>query len=670
MDRRPSSEGILEVREVDPDDNLALSRRTGSLRTAARTQSLGIQAEADGAFGFYTQFLDNTNGITIGLSARTYALEADGETETLFHVAPESSASYGIFVEWVRVSAASYSLRIRNTNFSAVSVTDDITGLMPGTHHIALRIPSAAVGSATVYTGLSTASVTCDQAGTAGMLYLLGNPDKPAKASSARSVLSNLAIYDTALADPTTLFGDRSPAAANLVAHFLLDGKDGIIEAPSSGTGYFALCRCAPSVVDGATQFIRWSGALRIDQNIELEQFWSTRLNAAGQTDFALHIKGRYDDGFPGRDQYLIDYGDMLKVWVDSATDRLWMEYNGQQLGSNPGFPLTAGTNFEAFIGRDDSNLYVITDGNTATASVAVERPFLDFSDVPDFIIGTIANPTNTHEGFAGALETVALWNRWVSDDVGAERAIFYLDLTDSFLDLSPNKLSAAADRLAWTGGLSFWAPGPIQDATYVGVEAGVALAESGAEAARIFRALGSDLTGERVGFRSFVASGGTAHLIDNEAGRMRSMGIEQPSVRPSLQTIGPGVLDGVVGYGIRLISVDGTHGPVRRLDPLDATGGQKVLIGSSGGSLLSELGESYIELPFSTAASAQWQKATSLGNGAFVHEVYAQLPTVDDDTTEELVFDRGLKNGSGSAVMGARADSRATSLDPGATDW
>lgn len=645
--------------ETDPNFVHEQQRRQGSLRQSQYAPAPGYVFTGRASRAQYDRTVAGASAFTVGFSLLTGDIATVGGEVPLVTLrasrdASTTTDSFRLYLK--RASLSSYVLGIKAIDGTPATVSDETFAVTVDTaYDLAFRWNGADL---TVTDGTTTKTVTPAGAFT-GPYYLDIGGDKftSVKAKSRDIVIANVGVDATYISDTSTIFGVRDPGVYD--GYWTLDGTEAAgILAADEGTGFLLGYPAAPQLVSSALQFSSESGAFQIEHTPEYDRFFQTTLKSVGDSKFTFTIKGTRGVD-TNRNVILLDYGDLARVEIlnSAGSEYVRFTYNGTAVTTS--VAVGTGTAFEIFAGRDGADLFlqVATTVGTATAPAV---PYLDLARIPNLYVGAEEDPA-ADTRYLGNLTKFALWPAAVKRDVGADAALFYFDFTaaEPVEDTSLNNVPAALIPHTAEGGGPLYAAGPLSDATFPAVVGGSVLGRSGPVGYdnRLARRIGTDAAGLRVGYRGFVASGNRAHVINHELDRTRPLGLPKPGADVTVQAVGTGALDGAYLYGYQWESADGTLGPVKRLQPVVATDGSRVILGSSdgaGGTVGSELDETFgRNYPTSAGAGDRfgmdWDAAPA--DGTYTTEVRGRFVDMDDDDLEELVHHRGVTANDGSYV-------------------
>ena len=646
-----SGEALYALYENDPDYVHEKRRRPGSLRQAVYANALGIRAPGRAA----RLQLDRTQAVAGGFTCYLSILSGDlfelSEAYPLVtlrasRTASTSTDSFKLYIK--RASATSYVLCISATNGTPTTTSDETFSLNINT---AYSLSFRWDGTVLRLTDNTTTKTITPGGAFTGPYYLdiAGDKFTSDKPRANHPVISNFSFDPTYISQLPADLSDRSPAGVDY--HWELDGADGgSILAADTGTAYFLGFPAAPQLVDSALQFSSESGALQIEHSTDMDQFWQTSIKSVGRENITFYLKGTRGQE-AGREVVLLDYGDLAKITIGSD-NRVNFTYNGTTITSAnaDASKIVAGEAFTIIAGRDGTSLGLTIDAETIVTGTAPAVPYLDLERISNIYVGADEDPA-VDKFFLGNLTKFALWPFATRKDAGADLATFYYDFTgDQIEDSSLNGVPAFPIPHTDEAGEPIFAVGPLDDAYHVAVEGGEVIAHSGPLDFdnSLRKRIGSDVSSLRVGNRSFLTSGNRAHVVNHLLDRTRPLGIPKPGADVTVQAVGTGALDGAYSYGYQFLSADGTVGPLKRLQPIAATDGARVILGSSDGNENesgTELDESYMtnyesgDTPGGDRVKVAWDGAPTAG--LYPTEVRARLKDITEDDLKEKVHHR-----------------------------
>lgn len=657
MDQAGNARGgaaLYALYENDPEYIHEKRRRHGSIRQSRYAPALGLAAPGRAARAQVDQSFAVSGGWTIYLSLMTgdlFELNTAYPLVTLRADRTGASLTDSFQLYAIRTGATTYRLGIKATNTTPTATSDQTFSISVNTdYHLAFRWD----GTVLRLTDNTTTKTITPGGSFTGPYFvdICGDKYTSAKPKANPPVIANFAFDTSYISLVPSDLSARSPSTDY---YWRLDGQAaGNIISADTGSAYLLGFPAAPQLVDSALRFSSESGALQIEHSADFDRFWQTSTRSVGQESMTFHLSGTRGPE-SARNVVLLDYGDLIKVEI-LATNYVRMTYNGTAV-TDATTQITSGTAFSIFAGRSGANLalQVATTLNTGTAPAV---PFLDFSRITNLYLGADEDPSLDTQ-FLGSLTTFALWPFATRKDAGADLATFYYDFTGGQIeDSSLNGVPAVALEHTSESGGPVFKPGPIDDAQHVAVEGGAVMAHSGPLGFdnSMTKRMGSDTASLRVGYRSFVSSGNRAHVVNHDLSRTRPLGLPKPGADVTVQAVGTGALDGVYAYGYQFESADGTVGPVKRLQPVVATDGARVILGSSDGAeneIGTELDESYGSnyLTGDTPAAGDrfelaWDGAPTAGT--YTAEVRARLADITEDDLKEKVYHRAVTAADG----------------------
>ena len=645
---RTGTNPLLNRREVDPDmPRGEVHRRTGSERQAEFGDALGITLPGQGYLSSESA-IDTSAGFTLGFSLRHGSIAAASGSYNIIQLHTDAADYYRVYLK--RSVANGYEI-VLAAEGSGGKLEDAGTVVELSDADYVLRLTGTTL---TLYDGTTTLTVDTSSLGTISSskpLYVLGLPADTDKAEGTLPVLANLGYSESYVADASTVLGVRGALDTN----WYLDGsQDASAQVAEGGTLVLRSNPGRPVQRSGNMLFGGHTGAFFVPHTGTLDRYFQTALRSTAEDTWSLVIEA--DRGAEvSRDMVLADYGDLLKVTVLAAGSVEFVT-NGQTLTTST-TNLLANQAFTVAVGRrgDTRFLEVVAPAGTEpveNSGTEMFPPYLDFSRTPDLYIGSDEDPST--DAFAGTIDSIALYPFETRRQVDKSLASFYFDFSSgSSLDVSLNNLPGFGVTNADLDGEPVYAPGPITDEPWRAVAGGAAISGSGPAGytSSLARRIEDGPTSARIGPLTFVTSDGRVHAIDSDKERARTLGLPAPSAVVSTKAIGPGVIDGCVAYGYQAVSYNGTFGPVMRLDPVNATGGQKVILGSTsttGGDTDSELGETYGQTGRLSAAADRFEasNASALTVGdVHTFEQHFRLPDWDDDDFKETIWMRGARS-------------------------
>lgn len=644
-------EALYGLYEVDPEFIHEKRRRGGSLRQGAYANALGLKAPGRAARAQVDRTVDVAAGFTIYLSVLSGDLFELNEAYPLVtlrasRAGSTSTDSFKLYLK--RTGATTYRFGISATNGTPTATSDETFAVsINAAYNLAFRWD----GTVLRLTDNTTTKTVTPGGSFTGPYYvdIAGDKMTTDKPKANPPVIAAFSL-DTSYISQVP--ADLS-ARHQLDYYWSLDGGDGgSILAADAGTAYLLGFPAAPQLVTDALQFSSESGALQIEHSTDFDDFWQTSLKSVGRDSVTFYLKGTRGQE-AGREVVLLDYGDLAKITIGSD-NRVNFTYNGTTVTSAnaDASKIVAGEAFTIIAGRDGTSLGLTIDTETPVTGTAPAVPYLDLERISNIYLGADEDPAaDTH--YLGNLTKFAMWPFATRKDAGADLATFYFDFStgDLIEDSSLNSVAAVTVPHTDEGGEPMFAVGPIDDAPHRAAEGGVVIADSGPLSYdnSLRKGFGADTAGIRVGYRSFLTSGDRAHVVNHNLERTRPLGIPKPGADVTVQAVGTGALDGAYSYGYQHVSADGTVGPLKRLQPIAATDGARVILGSSDGNENesgTELDESYgvNALDGDTLAATDrfeipWDGTPTAGT--YPTEVRARLSGITEDDLKEKVHHR-----------------------------
>lgn len=679
---------VLLRQEVSPDSTLKLERRTGSVRVARYGRALGAVVDGNAAEGrwFKEASISLATGFTLGFSLRAGdILEATGSLPLVTLERSDGDMAQVLLIRdsaglKLQMSATEGGGSTLSSNSGTLSALDEI--------HVALRYDPTTgeleldtSGDLTTDLALSISALTLG--GTAYSLHVLGDPlQTSAKPLHRSCVISNLVRYTTRVADVTDFLNTRTPSGSP-VDHFKLTGRTGLLGGNLGSSSKPLLAHPAPPQLgSGLLHFNGTSSAERVELVSEVEQLFATNTRSVADTGFTFYLKGTREKLGTG-EEVILHFGDLAKLVIVATSGLVQFSYNGTDIITTTA-AIAAEQAYEIWFGRDGNTLQLkVVASSTETVSTSSNdllAPTLDFSRIPKLWIGSDEDDTLDTK-YGGSLEIVALFKEPVLFNPGTgPSSLFYVDtgeLSDGWAveDQGPLNVGMTHVIHSQVDGNAAYAPGAMSDSDHVAVLGGEVMARGevvGYPVAgqRFSKQLSTDAVAIRFGQHTMITSGNRLHLADSRKKTVRPLGVPKPSAEVSTLSLAPGVMGGAVSYGYRSVTRDGTHGPVRRLDPVIAETAAKVLLGSSsgvGGDNDSELGETYLQTK-TTGRSCLEYASTSAAPFSTGDElplsIHARVPDFDVDNIKELVWSRGIKSTQASDVMHFTTKQTGLSID------
>lgn len=691
---------VLLKQEVAPEDILAVTRRTGTIRQDYYTNSLGamIVGKDKRSCWYPSTHLDrpDQNSWSVGCSVKfgqlhwvtaDYGLDtATAQPLITVRSLTTPGNSFELFTAGM---GADTRLKMKCTvaGGSPVSVysgtgavralgsTDSLVFEWDHSNEI-LRVKTKGGTTDAEVISLDCTSLAT-QPNEKYVVELLGYGGVAAdKESHTEHVISNATIYTAYLDDSAiaALHEDRTPAVSNLKHHFKLN-EGGKVALDSKGSSPHVLFSdpSAPEVVSNSYLFNGRTSALRVQLTSELQNFYISTGNNNPRVGFSGFIKFTPLQDPSIGEQILVDAGGWFQVKVTTAGRiTLTMPANTESDGSTPYFETTtsshhaaivAGTEYTVFFGvfvtgspfstiRVDTAAATGTQKTTGFLGSTYNSPELDFGSPPKVYVGAEASETAT-TNLGAAVARFALYREWLNEDIGVNReSILYLT-GDEFKDKTVQNVAVWPLIHSSVSSTPTYTLGPLEDGLHVGVAGGHVLGEAGVVGLtrgvqRLSRQLKSDADTLRIGSKLLIASNSVGHIVDEQAETVRPYGVPAPARNVSVRASAPGVLHGAASYGYRYVTADGTYGPMERTDPAAITGGLagRFIVGSDAGGG-SEFCETAGKTNINTAESMQAHTATTnpftAGDDICI-EVAAKLEEFDAAESNELVWDRGFK--------------------------
>jgi len=668
---RTGKSPLLNRREVNPDMPLGeVRRRTGSERQAEYGSALGIIMPGQGYLSAESTVATGS-GFTVGFSLDHGDI---AKAEGHYPILKLHSGDTDYYKVYLKRSAANGYQIVLSAEGSASKLESATTVVPESKADYVLRLTGTTL---TLYDGTTTTTVDTSTLGTfvsAKTLYILGDPDTSiTKAEGKYPVIANVGYSESYVSDASTVLGIREA----LDTSWRLDGSamSPSVQMADSGVLTLRSNPGRPAQDSDHMHFGGHTGAFFVRHTSVLDRYFQTALSSTAEDAWSVVIEGDRGTDVSGA-QTLIDYGDFCTVQiqsdgsVDFTTNGVTLSSSTTNLLGNQTFVIAAGRN-------GDSRFLEISapGGDEAVSNSGTEMfpPYLDFSRVPDCYIGASEAPSTG--AFTGTLDSIALYPFETRRQVEKGLASFYYDFASgSSADASLNNIPGFTITNATLDGEPVYAPGPIADEPWRSIAGGVAVSGSGPSGYQTSLAarIEDGPVSSKIGPLTFLTSSSKVHVLDSEKSRARTLGLPAPSAVVSTKAIGPGVLDGCVAYGYQAVSYNGTKGPVMRLDPVDATGGQKVILGSTsvtGGDSDSELGETYGQTGRLSAAADRFEASNSgpltVGEN-HVFEQHFRLPDWDEDNFKETIWMRGARSeaNSSSAHQFWQSNQTALSLD------
>lgn len=672
---RRVSPGILtekpalhEIREADPAESETPTRRVGSVRQTQYTSAAGFAAPGSSYWQLDTNALDvsgQTNGFTIAFQVALGSIqEAAGK---IYLIEGQQKANFAAkdanntFKIWAEKAGGAYTIKANIYDNSGVAGLTGVDALSipttPDTNiKVALRVDGPmGTPEVTLYVDASEDDGTL-ASGTYTMngctLSILGPTASP---EGTITVIDPINIFKNV--DPTSeedwAMASRSPTTTPQI-QLNCDSKAPI--SPATGIGDALPYPSKPLLDEGELRFNGLSGAVRVPFNSVFDRFFTSNLSSVASNVFAFKVTFSREFLTEQRTTTLFEFPGFAKLELEADTGELLFTYSEQtRWETGADFHSDLNTETTVWVGCDGTNLFIYNGTDTATTSAAgTELPFIDHRRIPDLFIGADEDKEND-TNFHGSLLGFSIFDYAATSDDG--EAIFDLQhRADSVEDVSAFNIALALETHAPTSALPSIAPGPVQDADHKAILAGEVLVPAGViGATSTLRAedgiFSKAATGLKLGDKLFLNEpDGALCVADVRRNKLRPLGLPEIGQEVSVRNIrSSGILDGVYQYGARFASGDGTYGPIRRLKPVKALGGTKVVLGTTKegdeDSGKTELGASYglthdgVENYFLFDDDNPGDSNVH-GNSV---EVFAAFPGFND--YEESVFDRYSQN-------------------------
>jgi hypothetical protein len=643
---------IYEKREIDPNAEETV-RRLGSARQAQYAQALGLVSGPKGSFIAYDTELNLGSTWSVGFSLNVGDVAEDtGEWTVLFGGSTATTDLANSFRVYLKRNGADYQVNLTYVDTGS-AVTESVTPITvtPGSNVNILVTKSGTAARLNVGGSLSTMTLAGTYALTTSQVQILGTHKVTTRPKGTPPVLDNLQVWGSVVT--TAEYADRTPTGSPILS-VLPAEIGGYIFEPATSAAPLILHPAPPQLLDSKLYFSGYGGAVRVPFRSVFQRYFQTSTEGASTKKFAFRVKGQRKF-LTSTERTLIDFGSDTEgfcyLTTGATAGKPKFTYNGTTI-TYSGTAIAEDADFSIIVGCDGTDLYMQVDGNEQTAT-APAAPYLDYERIPDLYIGNDEDPAD-ELGFHGYLTAVEFYDYAFREDTTTTAApAFALDVAGDYLrDKSRNRLPVESISHATTEGRPYYAPGPLTDQSFVGVESEIVFGPGALDYDGTYKApLASGLAGVRAGDRAFIHSGDHVHVFNSELSQVRPLGLPIPEADVSVQAVGTGALDGAYDYGYRWVSQDGTFGPLKRLKPVKATGQASVLVGAGdadGEEERRELGESYGLAP---SGSASWFTLTDTADGVAAsgttgHTVESYLRFPDFDDLEEVVSDRGSKGG------------------------
>lgn len=663
---------ILLKQEVSPEDILAVTRRTGTVRQAYQAKSLGAMIEglAMEACWFATSTLQMNASWSIGFSVKFGKLlrsNTSAESLPLITVRniQDPDEAFELYSTWegdlVMKSSHTTSATSSNGSARALDSTDSIVFQYDHSNDV-LRVKTK---------GGETITLTGDRGVNTSEKFVIeilghGNNSATPKLPHIPHKISNVTVYTSYLSDSdiTALYENRSPSATNLKHHFKLS-EGGRVEADAkSGSAHYLVTDPGkPEIVNSSYAFNGRSSALRFNLTPDMEQYFTVPSRSLFKTDYSIYFAGTVLKDPALGAQVLADLGDLGQLGVNTS-NQLTFTVGGATVTFTSA-TISAGTAFTASAGiLDSSGIQVrwvkLNTGAAATSNISTSyvAPELDIANPPKFYIGAEASESAT-TNFSGACTRFAFYDGYVDADVGAgQDALLYLTGED-FKDKSSKNTAVWPLVHSSISANPTYSVGPLSDGEHVSTVGGQILGEAGVigltrGVQRMIKKFKSDADALRIGDKLLIASNSVGHIVDETAETVREYGIPAPARDVSTKSSAPGVLEGAASYGYRFVTADGTYGPMRRLDPVaitSGTAGRFVLGSSSGGNAeFSETsGLTHKSTTEGMMANSGGESNPFTNNDEAAIEVLAKVGEYDIEEIKETVYDGSMQNAAAS---------------------
>jgi len=684
---------VLLKQEVAPEDILAVTRRTGTIRQDYYTNSLGAMIVGkDKRSCWYpsTHLTSNSASWSIGCSLTFGGLHrvlyagthADATALPIITVrslatpakAFELFAADNADTTTLKMKASDGSTTVYSSTGAAraLSSTDSLVFQWDHSNEI-LRVKTK--GGTTSAEVISLDCSTLTVPGDKYVVELLGSgvvaEDKEVH---SEHIISNVTIYTSYLDDTAigNLHEDRTPADSGLKHHFKL--SEGGMVAPDSKTDHVLFSDPSPpEIASGQYLFNGRTSALRVQLTAEMENFFSATGNNNPKVGFGGFIRFTPLQDPSIAEQILVDAGDWFQVklttagvitYSSTANSFTQTTTTGQQPGN---VALAVGTEYTVFFGILPGEAVSPTENAQCMLRVdtAAEKgdqdfgaiaeyvpPELDYGNPPKIYVGAEATETAA-TNLGGGVSRFALYREWIQEDIAVNRdSIIYLTGKE-FKDQSSQNTAVWPLIHSSISSTPTYTLGPLEDGLHVSVAGGHVLGEAGIVGLtrgvqRMSHQLKSDADTLRIGDKLLIASNKVGHIVDESAETVRPYGVPAPARNVSVRASAPGALRGAASYGYRYVTGDGTYGPMERTDSAAITNGLagRFIVGSDAGGG-SEFCQTSGKTNTGTTESMQAHTTTAnpftAGDDICI-EVAAKLEEFDPAESNELVWDRGFK--------------------------
>ena len=738
LGRSSSPQAVFERRDVDPTSPV-FKRRHGSVRkTNTQPNLLGITSTAlSGSQSkanhvgdvrvdrdFYAS--SPTSGIhlkadkewtlifSVALTAPTSTIADQGFPVFQFLIPGETpDVKTGIRAYIIYDGSSSFSLKLYDSaHTSGGVVTHTIGGA--GNYHIAvMRHTDDKISFYSNDVGDDDPGELSDKSGstffaggdgTGTELAFLGQVPTAAAANSFDTVvLANAMLYDTAMTavQINGVEADTTPAdvsAIKLLWHETFNNGGDLLtyeDSAQSVTTNSYLAPTLPTASDSAIHF-GGKGTAEIPYYLDFDIFYWTPGAQSVSLEWIFQIELTLPAILEDATVFEFERLCRLEIYTTGGNKRFkaTLHTDNDTAGAvvaYSGADLAGGQTYQLFIGRSaDEDSYIQLGVNTtptgsrATADLA--NPLLyDYKDSLNFIIGA-GTSTVTPSPFRGKIKRFVFTESSTLQWHEKRDSIFYYDdssiVGDELRDLGPRSIHGVlGTRIDATA--PEYTEGPIPGGSYVAATGGYTFTNFSPDityTGRIKKAILKDVTAQRVGDRAFFVSNQQAYIANDTDKTFRPLGLPRPATKVSCIPTGIGPIDGVVAYGYRWVTKDGTPGPTFRLDPLDARGSVNVFLGAVNGKLPPDSpfgltwgecqGSNEGDPPGRGDASASTNESfvffdkkqgaeatrllhdTTAGNDKTITaEVALRLPEVGDINVQEEVWEQGVERVKSSGV-------------------
>ena len=637
LGRSSSPQAVFERRDVDPTSPV-FKRRHGSVRkTNTQPNLLGItstalsgsQSKANhvGDVRVDRDFHDTlpadkqwTIIFSVSLTEPTSKLADQGfPVLQLLRPAEAVADDKGLRVYIIYDGTAGsnhFSLKLFDSNHSNGVVTHTIGGA--GDYHIGLvrdtddkigfyknTVGATSAGSAVSKSGSAFFDASGDGAGTE--LSFLGQVPTAAAANSFDTVvLANAMLYEAEMtaAQIFTVESDVPPAdvgSNELLWYESFNNGGDLLTYTDGATTNSYLAPTLPTASDSTIHF-GGKGTAEIPYYLDFDIFYWTPGAQSVSLEWIFQIELTLPAVLEDATVFEFERLCRLEIYTTGSDKRFkaTLHTDNKTAGSvvaYSGANLAAGQTYQLFIGRSAAeNSYIQLGVNTtptgSRATAALEDPLLyNYKDSLNFIIGA-GTSTVTPSPFRGKIKRFVFTESSALQWHEKRDSIFYYDdssiVGDELRDLGPRSIHGVlGTRIDATA--PEYTEGPIPGGSYVAATGGYTFTNFSPDityTGRIKKAILKDVTAQRVGDRAFFVSNQQAYIANDTDKTFRPLGLPRPATKVSCVPTGIGPIDGVVAYGYRWVTKDGTPGPTFRLDPLDARGSVNVFLGAVDGKL------------------------------------------------------------------------------------